>query len=378
MLHLKIALKELDISQAAFGAALGLSEPSVAQIGNHGIWPKRRDQLAARIRDYLADQGATPEQIRTAFERVDGSTKQPPQKEDDMYLRHQRLHPETLRTFKLRKDPFRDDLNGPEDVFFSPEHRYISEEMMQTAKRGGMLAVIGESGSGKTTLRTLLLERLAEEPVIIIEPSILGMEEDNSRGRVVKADAVAASIVSAFPGHTPKGGIEAKTRQIGKLLQDSVQGGYSHVLIIEEAHSLSLATLKHLKRFAEIGRGFRKWLGIILVGQPELLTKLSQRSAEVREVVQRITPITLPPLGEHLPAYVAFKLDRIGAKTEAIFAPDAMPAIADCLTDSHNGSRVHPLAVNNLLTAAMNLAAGIGSSKVTGDIIKRAIREARQ
>lgn len=69
------------------------------------------------------------------------------------------LSPAAKRHFKIFRDPFQDDVASPEDVFMSDEQRYILEAMIQTAKAGGITAVIGESGSGKSTLRKLLQHR---------------------------------------------------------------------------------------------------------------------------------------------------------------------------------------------------------------------------
>ncbi|MFP4733744.1 AAA family ATPase, partial [Pasteurella multocida] len=84
--------------------------------------------------------------------------------------------------------------------------------------------------------------------------------------------------------------------QLHRVLKDSARAGNQHVLIIEEAHSLPVPTLKHLKRFFELEDGFKKLLSIVLVGQPELKLKLSERNFEVREVVQRCEIVTLEPL----------------------------------------------------------------------------------
>ena len=39
--------------------------------------------------------------------------------------------------------------------------------------------------------------------------------------------------------------------------KNSSEAGYSHLLIIEEAHSLPIATLKQLKRFFELEDGYK-------------------------------------------------------------------------------------------------------------------------
>jgi ATPase subunit of ABC transporter with duplicated ATPase domains len=79
--------------------------------------------------------------------------------------------PATKKAFGLFRDPFADEaMQGAEDVFTTPDIRYVREALFQTARHGGFLAVIGESGAGKSTLRRDLIERVNREnaPVIVM------------------------------------------------------------------------------------------------------------------------------------------------------------------------------------------------------------------
>jgi type II secretory pathway predicted ATPase ExeA len=164
-------------------------------------------------------------------------------------------------------------------------------------------------------------------------------------------------------------------------LKDGARSGMKYLLIIEEAHGLPTATLKHLKRFFELEDGFKKLLGIVLIGQPELRMKLSEQNHEVREVVQRCEVVELMPLDGQLEDYLKFKFQRAGkALTDAVEA-SAIEAIRAKLTfnASPKGreagrtvSLLYPLAVANLLIASLNLAANLGFAKVSGDVVKEA------
>ncbi|MNF18972.1 hypothetical protein D3C80_2233950 [compost metagenome] len=52
--------------------------------------------------------------------------------------------------------------------------------------------------------------------------------------------------------------------------------------------------------------------------------------------------------------------------------PSGVQAVIDRLSDSgrDHSSQLYPLAIGNLVTAAMNLAAELGEQLVTGDIVK--------
>jgi type II secretory pathway predicted ATPase ExeA len=126
-----------------------------------------------------------------------------------------------------------------------------------------------------------------------------------------------------------------------------------------------------LKRFRELKDGLRPLLSVILIGQPELAIKLSEHDPEVREVAQRIEIITLPALGNHLADYLAHRFKRVGIPLDKIADRGALDALRTKLTPARSdGSLLYPLAVHNVLAAAMNRAADLGAPLVTADILR--------
>jgi type II secretory pathway predicted ATPase ExeA len=383
MTKLKELLEQSGVSQRKLARELELSPAAVNSIVNQDEWPKRADKktLQAAIRKQLRKAGANENKVRHLFRKSRAKTVKPTEKEDDfMLLRKQGLYPETKRHFKLAANPF-EEIRGNEDVFLSNEIRYVRESLWHTARHGGFMAVVGESGSGKSTLRRDLCDRIAREgqQVHVMEPYVLGMEDNDKNGKTLKALHIAESIMSTVkPLERILSSPEARFRQVHKTLRESRRSGWSHCLIIEEAHALPIPTIKHLKRFLELEDGFRKLISIVLLGQPELMQKLSESSPEVREVVQRCEVVELAPMNGSLPKFVEFKFERVGANSAEIITTDAVEAIRAKLTGpaSRSGagdslSLVYPLAVINLLTAAMNLAADIGAPTITPDIIEQ-------
>lgn len=385
MLVLKALMQEHGIDQQMVADAAQVSQPTISQIVNHGIWPKRRTaEVRESISQFLAARGLDTagafEEVQAAdTARTSISPHAPTEGDDNMLLAKQVLHPATKKHFGLFRDPFADDaLQGSEDVFTTPDIRYVREALFQTARHGGFLAVVGESGAGKSTLRRDLIERINREnaPVIVIEPYIIAMEDNDNKGKTLKAASIAEAIINTIaPLEGVKRSQEARFRQLHRVLKDSSNAGYSHVLVIEEAHSLPLPTLKHLKRFFELENGFKKLLSIVLVGQPELAMKLSERNQEVREVVQRCEVVELLPLDTQLEAFLTFKFDRAGKSVKEVLDASATDAIRARLSNNIGGrkgvvSLLYPLAVSNLTIAAMNLAAQIGVPVVNADVIK--------
>ena len=295
-----------------------------------------------------------------------------------MLLRKQTLTQQARKHFSLFQDPFNDDImQSSDDVFATPDIRYVREYLWSTAKFGGFVAVVGESGAGKSTLRRDLIERIKQEneQVIVIEPYILGMEDNDRKGKTLKAGSIAEAIITTIaPMEKPRMSPEARYAQLHRLLRDSSRAGNKHLLIIEEAHGLPLPTLKHLKRFRELEDGFRKLLGIVLIGQSELRLKLSETNPEVREVTQRIELVELQALDADLENYLNFKFKRTGTDVSTVIDASGIEAMRQRMTVNAGKrgkvSLLYPLAINNFLTACMNLAASIGIPTIDADTVK--------
>lgn len=385
MLRLKEVMKEHQISQQILATAAGISQPAIAQLVNHGKWPKQHtEQVRQRICDFLdnhkLDSAEVFNEVSPQTNDCDTSAPDSTKSEDEtMLLAKQVLLPATKKHFGLFRDPFSDEaLQGAEDVFVTPDIRYVREALYQTARYGGFLAVIGESGAGKSTLRRDLIDRINREndPIIVIEPYIIAMEDNDIKGKTLKAGSIAEAIINTItPLENVKRSQEARYRQLHRVLKDSSNAGYQHVLVIEEAHALPIPTLKHLKRFFELENGFKKLLSIVLIGQPELSLKLSERNQAVREVVQRCEVVQLPPLDNQLTEFLTFKFGRTGKPINEVLTDCAIEAIRNRLSQVKSGRReavslLYPLAVSNLIIAGMNLAAQIGVPVVDADVIK--------
>ncbi|MGQ0708733.1 MAG: AAA family ATPase [Rhodoferax sp.] len=396
MLKLKNVLQATGRKQSDLAKALGVSQATVAQIVNHGEWPRSLDELdlQERILDFLQTGGASQADLSTAFEevseqRANAARSVSPSKpaiesnqEDSMLLRKQTLFPATRKHFGLFRDPFQDDIQSHEDMYVSPDIRYVREAMFQTAKHGGLLAVVAESGAGKTTLTRDLEDRIAREnqPILLIKPYVLAMEDNDQAGKTLKSTHIAEALMAAVaPLEKPKSSPQARFDQLHKAMSASHTAGYRHCLVIDEAHSLPIPTIVHLKRFFELELGFKKLLSIVLIGQPELKAKLSERNPKVREFVQRCEMVELKPLdGGRLDEYLKFKFERLGKPIAEVIDASGIDALRAklTLTSNRRGDRpetvslLYPLAVGNLLTACMNFAAGIGVPTVTADVVK--------
>ena len=389
MIKLKQVLAQYRVSQRKLAARLAVSPAVITNLVNHGQLIKTDTELfKTNLSAVLVELGistALPELLTEVCttEAMSAETSQHDKsnqtiEDETMLLAKQALFPATKKHFSLFTNPFTDEVRSADEVFTSPDVRYVREALFQTAKFGGFMAVVGESGAGKSTLRRDLIDRINNEnlPIVVIEPYIIAMEDNDKKGKTLKAAHIAEAVISTLaPLERMKQSPEARFRQLHRVLKDSSRAGNQHVLIIEEAHSLPVPTLKHLKRFFELEDGFKKLLSIVLVGQPELKLKLSERNFEVREVVQRCEVVELAPLDSCLEQYVEWRLKALGRKSDDIFDRDALDTVRErlILTNARNKAQtslLYPLAVGNLLTSAMNLAAELGLPKVTADVVK--------
>lgn len=410
MLNLRIDLVDVNCTHSELGRKAFVSPATISQLVNHGRWPRTvetTERLRTVIETLLRSSGLSEERIAMTFDEAPAAGRanaqlqmlahantpgpQPvsTQEEDPfMLLRHHSLSQKARQHFHVPRDPFINEMNEEADVFVTDDIRYVRSAMRQTAKHGGMLAVVAESGCGKSTLRQDLLDWINQgEPITVIEPYVIGMEDSNRKGQALKAADITGAVIRAVSPGTPlRQQLQDRAAQMHSILKASAQVGRKHVLIIEEAHALAVPTLKHLKRFYELQDGFKKLLAIILVGQTELGTKLSEHNPEVREVVQRCELVRLPALDNHVEGYLRHKLSRVGMEYEAVFAPDVAEGIRAALrrtvAESQRGQRVareqslcYPLAINNLVTRAMNEAVKISAPRVTAPLIAAALRE---
>lgn len=379
--QLKKLVLDTGKSQAFVAQQIGISSPTFSLLINRGAWPRRDTQeFRARLRSFLKERGAEDADINAAFAQLDGGDETTSKQEEILMIRKQVLTPQARRKFRIARDIFGDNFTEAEDVFLSPETRYVSESIYQLAKHGGWMALVGESGSGKTTLFSVAEDRLDREgfKIRIITPYVLAMDNGNKRAVVMKPTHICEAILEALNvGYKGNLSPEALFKLTHDKLKDSADAGYKHLLVFEEAHSLPKPMFKALKRIFEWKKGMARLLAILLIGQTELKDKLAEDSKDVREAVQRMELVELGALDD-LEGYVRHRCERAGASFDAIFAPDAMPELALRLVGPADKkgrakSRLFPLLVGNVLTKAINKTEELKMPLVTAANIQAAI-----
>ncbi len=248
--------------------------------------------------------------------------------------------------FQLSDLPFK---STPDLHFFyqDAEREDIVNALLYTLERGdGIIKVVGEVGSGKTTLLRRLSQRLPQHyvSVYINSPNLSSHD-------------ILFFICVEFGLQVERE--EQKfflTKKLNTFLLEQYASGKRPLLLIDEAQAMSIDTLEEIRLLTNLETDQDKLLQMVLFGQPELDTNLSQ--AQIRQFQTRIThSIYLQPfcVGD-IQSYLNFRMRKAGYSGVDLFTPKIAALI-------HQMSRGLLREVNTLADRAL-LAAYSESSQV--------------
>lgn len=388
MIRLKQLLIDIGVTMDAFTTQINSSKKTSIRVLSRGQIPKRpvfRNRLKELYEGWVARTPAAMAwldtrglEIGAIWDRIEGGKVGPRGGDNRIILSLgnpveletrkdiEMILGSTMKHFKMFKSPFMNDVTSEKDIFLSQEHRFLKEMMLDSARYCGFIAVVGGVGSGKSVIRKSVAAQLMHDGMKVVFPLII----DKSR---ITPSSLIDAIVMDISDEPPKQSLEQKSRQAVRLLKARAENGMRQVLMIEEAHRIDKRAFKALKQIYELEAGFEKMIGIILIGQPELLKKLDEiGNSDIREVIQRITTAEIEGLGEAVKPYLAHKFKRVGKNAGEVLADDAYDAINTKLERTSGRRKVNrsfPLSVNNLVARAMNMAQQMGEEKVTADLI---------
>ena len=219
--------------------------------------------------------------------------------------------------FEFKEQPF-NITPDPRFLFLSRTHEEAFNQILYGIRqRLGFIRVVGEVGTGKTILCRCLLNRLADKAATayIFNPFLSQLE-------------LLRAINQDF-GLTATG-TESEKQLIENLNQFLISEqacGRSAVLILDEAQNLEDKVLEQIRLLSNLETDREKLLQIILVGQPELETKLGKD--HLRQLDQRIAVrVCLKSLTlEETEGYIAHRLSIAGGQGNLHFLPEAFREI---------------------------------------------------
>jgi len=383
-MNLKEVLEKNRVSYRQFGSAIvqpngnTLSATAVSKLLNQGLFPKRMtlDSLKKQIEHFFTSRGIQTVLDWTALQLSPEET--PKNFGAAMLAERPTLRQETVNHFKLPRNPFLNDVRAAADLYLSHYQRYVKTSMIETARNGGFIAVIGEPGSGKTSLVCDLPKMCADEgeSVVMLRPKYA----DKQR---VKAQNIYDSIILQL---SPNSGLPSKAERSAdkaeRLIRTGQKNGTKYVLVIDDAQDMHIQTLLSIKGFWDKSDGFESLVGVILIGQPELADILSARNPSAYRLALRVEKIMMSPYTEdEMRDYLTLKFKKAGIKIADVFADTGFAALHKSLAISDSSgtvtSRAYPLVINNQVLHCMNWVATTGTSIGCSRIDADAVREVR-
>ena len=241
--------------------------------------------------------------------------------------------------YNLKRNPF--DLSPDPTCFVATErhNEALAALYYGIVRHKGVVVVTGEVGTGKTLMLRCLLQlfkssseisyaylfncRLAPMEFLHYVASDFGLKADAGQSK--------SSLLIELSKYVTSRGLQ----------------GLTTVLIVDEAHNLSMELLEEIRLLSNLETNDDKLLQIVLVGQPELDLKLD--SFELRPLKQRIAlRAHLSPLDEQdTSKYIQERLMIAGdTSSDHLFQPDAVKAI-------HQYSKGFPRLINTICENAL-------------------------
>jgi general secretion pathway protein A len=221
--------------------------------------------------------------------------------------------------------------------------------------RKGFVVITGDAGTGKTLIVRSLFECWKNQGIAfanIFAPDL----------PLIDFLINATSDLGIKVTESTKGNL---LRAFYEFLVTQFQKGLTTVLVIDEAHQMPAAVLEEIRMLTNVETNQQKLVQVLLVGQPELDSKLD--SFELRQLKQRIAircrlePLTIQETNH----YVTYRLNLAGAKSQAnaIFPAETIDAV-------HRYSRGIPRLINSVCEQALIAACTLQVRIVPVEIIE--------
>ncbi len=263
--------------------------------------------------------------------------------------------------YGLRERPF-DLTPNPKYLFLTAKHREaLSNIQYGITGRKGITLLLGEAGTGKTTLIRAALALFEPRGVNCVSVNNPALTRDEFY-----------EYLSASFGFT-KEAATSKARFLIELEEHILRRhatGCITALLIDEAQSLPMELMEEVRLLANLETPTVKLMPLVLVGQPELATKLDD--PEHSQLKQRVAlrydlaPLTI----QETAAYMAGRIRIAGGDITTMFTRDAVELI-------YRRSRGIPRTISVLCDNALINGFAAGVKPVGRDIVLEVCRDFR-
>ena len=247
---------------------------------------------------------------------------------------------------------------NPRYVFYSDRYKTALDELTYGIDRKeGFMLLSGLPGTGKTTLSRDLLEKLNPEKhrsALIFNPFLSGPE---------MLQALLTEFGVTYSKNAPRNELLSK---LNKFFLEQLAAGRTCVAIFDEAQHLSPEFLEQVRVLSNLETDEEKLIQIVLVGQPELIQRLSMPGmAQLSQRVSVRSALSCMNL-EETKRYIYHRLNVAGARGSLEFTT---PAVAKIYKASRGiPRRINAICDQALLAGFVNQTQKIGVPEVTQGI----------
>jgi MSHA biogenesis protein MshM len=208
--------------------------------------------------------------------------------------------------FGISQNPF-----SHENISLLPQQQEIYDILKVHSQQGGLCLLMGEPGTGKTVIKESFKQHAEKRIVVVTIARTL-----HTYTNTIKILCEAFNVEFA--------GTHFKCER--RLIEEALslyRTGKLLVIIIDDAHLMEMTTLRRLRLLLE---DFPKNHNLILVGQPELLSRMSLKVND--DLKSRVTySVVMKKLTQDdLEAFILSQLDKVGLGHN-IFTEDSLSLI---------------------------------------------------
>ncbi len=259
--------------------------------------------------------------------------------------------------FGFKKLPF-SLTPDPSFFFLSKKHSEVARSIYSgLIQNRGVFVLSGEVGTGKTLTSRVLIDKLSKNFHIayILNPFL-------------DPHGIVKNIADEFgiKAHVQK--LDALMTQIHFFLIESMKKeGRGAIIFVDEAQHLKDESLEMIRILSNLETSNKKLLQFVLVGQQELLKKLSKKN--LRQLAQRVAiKALLSPLDlSETYDYIFYRIRQAGGVGKIEFNKISIFSI-------YKLTRGYPRSINILMDNILSLATAENKKVIDSRLVKRAFK----
>jgi putative secretion ATPase (PEP-CTERM system associated) len=258
--------------------------------------------------------------------------------------------------FGLTAKPF-SLVPNPEILFLSKNHEnaltYLEYGL---SEKVGFILLTGEIGAGKTTLIRHMLNKMDSQ----IDIAVIFNTNFTS-------DQMFRRILSEFEIPCDTTDKERHLELLYQFLIDRYAQDRHVLLIVDEAQNLTDDALEDIRMLSNLQTDDRILLQIMLVGQPELKSRLNMPA--FRQLAQRIAVnYHITPLDEvQTRHYIGYRIEKAGGEAD-LFMPEAVEKIY-----AHSGGI--PRSINLMCDTALVYGFADSLERIDAAVVEKVIKD---